>query len=138
MNDIGTLNEALELVVRAQNCLEEALDRLESAGGWGLFDLLGGGLITSLIKHGKLSDAEELVRSAQCKLESARRLLNAGEADFDLDAGQIGGFAKFFDILGDSFLADLWVQGQIAERREAVEALLAKVKNLRRALENLR
>lgn len=138
MNDIGTLNEALELVVQAQNCLEEALDRLESAGGWGLFDLLGGGLITSLIKHGKLSDAEELVRSAQCKLESARRLLNAGEVDFDLDAGQIGGFAKFFDILGDSFLADLWVQGQIAERREAVEALLAKVKNLRRALENLR
>ena len=138
MKDTGTLNEALELVVRAQSCLEEALDKLESAGSWGIFDLLGGGLITSLIKHGKLDDAGQLVRSAQYKLESARRLLQAGEADFGLDAGEIGGCAKFFDILGDSFLADLWVQGQIAERREAVEVLLAKVNNLRRALEKLR
>lgn len=129
------LNEALRLVIGAQNDLTEAVALLGSARNWGIFDLLGGGLITSLIKHGKLDDAANYVQAARCKLESARRALNVGADAIDFDLEAIGGFARFFDIASSSFLADLWVQGQIADRREQIEIMLAKVKNLRRALE---
>lgn len=132
------LNEALRLVVGAQNDLTEALARLGSARNWGIVDLLGGGLVTSLIKHGKLDDAASCVQAARCKLESARRALNAGQGAIDFELGEIGGFAKFFDVVSDSFLADVWVQGQIADRRREVEIMLAKVKSLRRALESAR
>ena len=132
------IDEALRLVVGAENDLMDALDRLGSARNWGLFDIFAGGLISSLIKHGKIDDAQRDVQSAKYKLESARRVLNAGEGAIDVDLDGIDGFTKFFDIATDSFLADLWVQGEIADRRRAVEGMLAKVRALRRSLENAR
>lgn len=132
------LDEAIRLTVRAQNNLEEALEKLNSARSWGLFDIFAGGLITSLIKHSKIDDAVQCVQSAQLNLESAQRALNAGPDAIDLQLDGIGGFGQFFDIVGDCFLADLWVQGEIADRRRTVEGMLAKVKALRRSLENAR
>lgn len=132
------IDEALRLVVGAENDLMDALDRLGSARNWGLFDIFAGGLISSLIKHGKIDDAQRDVQSAKYKLESARRVLNAGEGAIDVNLDGIDGFTKFFDIATDNFLADLWVQGQIADRRRAVEGMLAKVRALRRSLENAR
>ena len=132
------IDEALRLVVGAENDLMDALDRLGSARNWGLFDIFAGGLISSLIKHGKIDDAQRDVQSAKYKLESARRVLNAGEGAIEVDLDGIDGFTKFFDIATDSFLADLWVQGEIADRRRAVEGMLAKVRALRRSLENAR
>ena len=76
------------------------------------------------------------MQSAKYKLESTRRALNAGEGAIDVQMDGIDGFTKFFDIVSDNFLADLWVQGEIADRRRAVEGMLAKVRALRRSLEN--
>ena len=132
------LDEAIRLVAGAQSDLEEAQEKLSSARNWGLFDLFAGGLITSLVKHGKIDDAARCVQSAKYKLESAGRALNAGEGAIDAQLDGIDGFTKFFDVVSDSFLADLWVQGEIADRRRAVEGMLAKVRALRRSLENAR
>ena len=130
------LDEAIRLVAGAQDDLEEAQEKLSSARSWGLFDIFAGGLITSLVKHGKIDDATQCVQSAKYKLESAGRVLNAGEGAIDAQLDGIDGFTKFFDVVSDSFLADLWVQGEIADRRRAVEGMLAKVRALRRSLEN--
>ncbi len=132
------LDEAIRLVAGAQSDLEEAQEKLSSARNWGLFDIFAGGLITSLVKHGKIDDAARCVQSAKYKLESAGRVLNAGPGAIDAQLDGIDGFTKFFDVVSDSFLADLWVQGEIADRRRAVEGMLAKVRALRRSLENAR
>ena len=129
------LDEAIRLVAGAQSDLEEAQEKLSSARNWGLFDLFAGGLITSLVKHGKIDDAAQCVQSAKYKLESAGRALNAGEGAIDAQLDGIDGFTKFFDVVSDSFLADLWVQGEIADRRRAVEGMLARVRALRRSME---
>lgn len=59
MYDVRTreIQEAIEAADVALNHLERAKRSLSSASGWGLFDTLGGGFISGLIKHGKMNDA---------------------------------------------------------------------------------
>lgn len=60
MYDMRTreIQEAIEAADVALDHLERAKRCLSSASGWGLFDTLGGGFISGLIKHSKMSDAE--------------------------------------------------------------------------------
>ena len=46
-------NEAILAGERALDSLRAARDELNSAGNWGIVDLLGGGLISGLVKHSK-------------------------------------------------------------------------------------
>ena len=52
------IQEAIAAADVALDHLERARRSLSSASGWGLFDTLGGGFISGLIKHSKMSDAE--------------------------------------------------------------------------------
>ena len=58
-------SRVLHLVGEARYHLEQALDELGSARGWGLWDILGGGLISTLVKHGHMDDAESHIREAK-------------------------------------------------------------------------
>ena len=44
---------------------DNALKNLNSAEGWGTWDLLGGGLISDLAKHSHIDDAKNDVANAQ-------------------------------------------------------------------------
>lgn len=46
--------EAIRAGKRAKKSLEQALDALDSASGWGILDIFGGGLISTLAKHSKI------------------------------------------------------------------------------------
>ena len=52
------IREARAAGERALDCLYAARDQLSSARNWGVVDLLGGGLISGLMKHSKLENAE--------------------------------------------------------------------------------
>ena len=67
-------SRALHLVGEARCQLEYALDELGSARGWGLWDILGGGFISTLIKHGHMDDAESHICEAKRLLEMAGEL----------------------------------------------------------------
>ena len=43
---------------------------LKSAGNWGIYDMIGGGFLSGLIKHGKIESAEEEIAAAKEALES--------------------------------------------------------------------
>ena len=130
------MTEAISLVHSAKLNLEQALDSLNSASNWGLFDLLGGGLISGLIKHGRVNDADEYLHMAQHKLQSAQRLLRAQKCDLGEEIGPIGGVAKFFDLVSDGLFSGLWVQGKIEQKRRAVGELHTKVCELLYALQH--
>ena len=57
MYDMRTreIQEAIDAADNALDHLERAKRMLSSASGWGLFDTLGGGFISGLIKHSKIS-----------------------------------------------------------------------------------
>ena len=59
------INEAIAAGHRALDALAEAADSLDSAKRWGIVDILGGGLITSVIKHSRLGDANHALADAR-------------------------------------------------------------------------
>ena len=57
--------EAMEAGNRALHSLREAQANLDSARNWGLWDMFGGGTITSLIKSSKMDRARQSIEEAQ-------------------------------------------------------------------------
>ncbi len=67
--DKREIQEAIDAADVALEHLNRAKRSLSSASGWGLFDTLGGGFISGLIKHSKMSDAESEINAAKRALE---------------------------------------------------------------------
>lgn len=90
-------SEIREAIVAANEALEHlraAADELNSAGRWGMVDMMGGGFFTSAIKHGRLSNAQDEIQEAKRALKRFSRELR----DVDEDAGlnvEVGGLLGF-------------------------------------------
>ena len=127
------IREARQAGIRAHNSLRQARKRLDSARGWGIYDMLGGGLISSLIKHSKISDAREDVERARRDLEAFSRELR----DVDLPEVNIDGFLTFADFFFDGLLADLLVQKRINDARAQIDRACMQVEDILRRLPNV-
>ncbi len=127
------IREARQAGIRAHNSLRQARKRLDSARGWGIYDMLGGGLISSLIKHSKISDAREDVDRARRDLEAFSRELR----DVDLPEVNIDGFLTFADFFFDGLLADLLVQKRINDARAQIDRACMQVEDILRRLPNV-
>ena len=78
MNDLDRERELREAKLAGQEALDylnRAADSLQSAGNWGVVDMLGGGLISTFVKHSKMNDAEELVQQARSALKRFQKEL---------------------------------------------------------------
>ena len=58
------MKEAIDAGERALSSLGSAQEKLNSAGNWGIFDILGGGLFSTMIKRSKMDDAQRLIEEA--------------------------------------------------------------------------
>ncbi|MBQ8087978.1 MAG: hypothetical protein IJ074_07245 [Clostridia bacterium] len=124
--DRKEIMEAVEAGVRALNSLREAQSKLDSARNWGIFDMLGGGMISSAIKHSKLDDARRCMEKAQWELQSFGRELQ----DVALPSVEIDGFLTFADFFLDGFLADFMVQRHINETRSQIDNAIRQVETI--------
>ena len=124
------IREAREAGIRALNSLRRAQSDLNSARNWGIFDLLGGGMISSLVKHSKLSDAQRHIDQARYDLDDFRREL----MDVHVPDVQIDGFLSFADFFFDGFLADFMVQSRINDARARLEDACRRVEDVLRQL----
>ena len=91
------INEALLAGREALRYLNEAADCLNSAGNWGIVDLLGGGLLTTFIKRSKMKDADELVQQARRALKRFQKELTDVEniPEFRIETGDFLTFADY-------------------------------------------
>ncbi|EEP27494.1 hypothetical protein [Shuttleworthella satelles] len=120
------IQEAIEAGQRAKYKLELARDQLRSAGNWGLVDLFGGGFFTTMIKHGKMGDAQRLIEDAKAELRSFSREL-ADVDEFQEIGINMGDFLSFADYFFDGFIVDWMVQSKISRAREQVEEAILRV-----------
>ena len=111
---------------RALQSLDEAADQLDSARNWGLLDILGGGILTSLVKRSRLDGASEEVERAQRDLEAFARELRdcSGVTGVDLRRSDM---LELFDIAFDNSITDLFVQSRIEDARADVRRARARV-----------
>ncbi|MBS6195330.1 MAG: hypothetical protein KH828_07095 [Clostridiales bacterium] len=120
----------------ALSSLYRAQEQLQSARKWGIFDMLGGGMISDFIKHSRMSDASSSMEEARNHLMIFQRELQDVDVPAELRM-EIGGFLSFADFFFDGLIADYMVQSKIADAREQVEDGIERVKNILEQLKNM-
>ena len=131
------IDEALEAADYALDCLRKAESDLDSASSWGMFDILGGGLISTLIKHNEMDDAQAHMEEAKGALEKLSQELKDVDYQINLDF-TVSDFLSFADYFFDGLLADLFVQDRIDEAEQQVKEAITKVESIRDHLRHLR
>lgn len=128
------VDEAVRAGQSALHDLEAAEEDLRSAKNWGTYDMLGGGMLSTHIKHGRIDEAMSHLHVARQSLQHfSRELRDVGET---LPSNlEIGGFLKFSDYFFDGFFTDWLVQGQINDSLDQVLAQSSAVSEVQRELE---
>jgi len=126
MNYDNERQEAIEAGEKALNSLYEARNQLRKARNWGFYDIIGGGFLSSLIKHSKIDNARTCVERAKYDLQVFNRELQDVSYNLDFD---MGGFLTFFDMM-DNFFADLMVQSRISDASRKVEDAIYRVQDI--------
>ena len=123
------MKEAVDAGERALSSLRNAQEKLNSAGNWGLFDMFGGGLFSTIMKRSKMDDAQQLMEAAKTDLKRFQRELKDVNIPLDLRM-EVGSFLSFADFFFDGFVADYLVQSKISEAKEQVSDAIIRVEQI--------
>lgn len=113
------LDEALWAGEATDESLQAVLTALKSAQGWGTYDMLGGGLLATAIKHQRIDEARTAAQTAGRRLRRFQAEL--GDVHLATDSGGLGAIdtlATIGDYLFDGLLIDWFVQAKIDRARD--------------------
>ena len=127
-HQLREVREALFAGRRAETCLSQVLDSLDSAEGWGMWDMFGGGMISTMMKHERIDDAQDGLRQVQRALSDFRTEL-ADVGNIQIPDISIGSFATFADYFFDGIFVDWYVQSNIHDAQNGVSEVHMKVTN---------
>jgi chromosome segregation ATPase len=142
------IREAIAAGEAAAAQTDAVQQELSSANRWGTFDLLGGGMISTAVKHSHLDTAQREIESLQTLLNRFHTELSDVTIYADIQA-QTGEFLRFADYFFDGIFAD-WmvlnhihdVQDQIGDVQnqlsELLKRLLAMSEDLTAQMDSLR
>ena len=131
------IREAIDAADAALRHLGNAADMLDDAGRWGIVDMLGGGLITTLLKHRKISDAQDEIDEAKRALRIFVKELDDVDEATGLNV-ELGSGLQFADIFFDGVLADWIAQNKIDRAKQQVADAMRQVYAVRSQLERMR
>ncbi len=134
---VKEIDEAIAAGQRALDALRDAADSLDSAQRWGIVDILGGGLITSVVKHSRLGDANHALGIARQEIMAFSSELADVRELAGLNA-KVSSVNAVFDIAFDNALADLLVQKDISDAADRVDKAIEKVEEALRRLKAAR
>lgn len=112
------------------------MEHLEEAEGYGTWDLLGGGLLADVMKHGELDEAQEEVEQLQIELGRFRTELADVTIEEDLTVN-LDGFTRFADWFFDGLFMDLTVMDEIEASKTRIEAVQEQLRRMIERLEGL-
>lgn len=137
------LNEAIRAGRSVQDDLSRAEEELQSARNWGTYDMLGGGMISTHIKHSRLDEAMNRIYAAQTNLRRFEQELRDVGGSLEASKLEVGGLLRFSDFFFDGLLADWLVQGRIHDaleqvqmKRREVSTLVSELQSAQRLTEN--
>lgn len=124
------LREASAAGEEAVSCAEAVSRCLDQAESWGVYDLMGGGLLADTVKHSHLDEAQTQATA----LENALRRFRTELCDVQMTARfemRISDWDRFADFWFDGLFADWNMQSRIHEAQDSVRAV---INDLREAL----
>lgn len=125
--------EAVDAGYRALRSLQAAQDNLDSAKNWGLWDMFGGGVISTMLKQSKMDSAKQNMEQAKYDLREFSQELRDVSISYELDI-ETGDFLSFADWFFDGFFVDWMVQDRINKAREQVSEAIRQVEDILRRL----
>lgn len=125
--------EAVDAGYRALRSLQAAQDNLDSAKNWGLWDMFGGGLISTMLKQSKMDSAKQNMEQAKYDLREFSQELRDVSISYELDI-ETGDFLSFADWFFDGFFVDWMIQDRINKAREQVSEAIRQVEDILRRL----
>ena len=131
------VNQAINLTDQLISELDQAERQLASARNWGFLDVLGGGLITDLIKHSKLNNAKSSMDRVNYLMQELRRVLGGISMPGDYSMN-VGGLATFADFFFDSGIVDVYMTAKIMSSLNEVRNLKNRCYELRSRLASAR
>ncbi len=134
------INEAIEAGRNAQVRLRRIQETLRSAKGWGIYDLLGGGLISGMMKRIRMEKAQQQIEELRGSLERFNSELKDVQVQCSASA-ELSEWLNITDLVFDDPLSD-WLslskikdaKAEIDRTAEEVTALLAKLEGSREKL----
>lgn len=120
------LREALDAGTRVLERLDQAIDKLNSAGGWSTWDLLGGGLVSDMMKYSRLDEAQEQIEALRGDLRRYQAELADVERIEQFDV-RPGGMMQAVDIFFDNIFTDWMVRDQIQRSQEEMYGLQSRI-----------
>lgn len=130
------IREAQYAGQRALASLHMAEEKLGSARNWGIWDMLGGGFFTDMMKHSKISEASSYIEQAKKDVADFQRELRDVDTMIEFHM-EIGSFLTFADFFFDGLIADYFVQSKIADAREEVQEAIRRVEEILAGLSNI-
>ena len=134
------INEAIEAGQDAQMRLRQIQVTLRSAKGWGIYDLLGGGLISGMMKRIRMEKAQQQIEELRGSLERFNRELKDVQVQCSASA-ELSAWLNITDLVLDDPLSD-WLslseikdaKAEIDRTEKEVTALLARLESSRERL----
>ena len=130
--DIKEINEAINAADDALYHLNRARKSLNSAGNWGMVDIFGGDLISGLVKHSRMGNAEREIEEAKLSLQRFSKELRDVSGYSSI---HINDFLTFADFIFDGFLADIIVQSKISEAKRQCDKAIRQVSDIKKELQ---
>ena len=130
--DIKEINEAINAADDALYHLNRARKSLNSAGNWGMVDIFGGDLISGLVKHSRMGNAEREIEEAKLSLQRFSKELRDVSGYSSI---HINDFLTFADFIFDGFLEDIIVQSKISEAKRQCDKAIRQVSDIKKELQ---
>ena len=121
--------EAADAGNRALRSLKAAQENLDSAKNWGIWDMLGGGFLSTMAKQSEMDRAKENLTKARSDLKNFSRELQDVNMACHLDI-ETGDFLSFADLFFDGFVVDWMVQDRINQASRQVEEAIHRVEGI--------
>ena len=134
------INEAIDAGQDAQMRLRQIQETLRSAKGWGIYDLLGGGLISGMMKRIRMEKAQQQIEELRGSLERFNSELKDVQVQCNTSA-ELSAWLNITDLVLDDPLSD-WLslseikdaKAEIDRTEKEVTALLARLESSREKL----
>jgi DNA repair exonuclease SbcCD ATPase subunit len=133
-SNLKEYQEAIGAGRSSVHALDQAIQSLEKAEGWATWDMVGGGMISTAIKHSHVDDSKQHVHHAQNRLRHFQDELADVEQHFQLTF-EMGNLLTFADYFFDGLIVDWVVRGKIKDSLEQTKQARYQVSGFVKQLE---
>ncbi|WP_405156159.1 hypothetical protein [Paenibacillus sp. FSL K6-0108] len=133
--ELQELNEADQEGQYLLLALERAEKALSSAGNWGIYDMMGGGMISTHMKRSRMDDAQVAIMDAGRRLRRFQKELEDVKMAVNTEL-HLGGLLSFADYFFDNLFVDWMVQDKIRKAETQVKDGLSAVRSTLHVLRN--